>query len=86
MVKNLELRIRNSTQMIFTQMVTVRICFVNCVVEIEIFPLAWYFFTGRLGIVDYDEVELTNLHRQILHTEGRVGMAKSSSIANSCTQ
>jgi len=39
---------------------------------------------GRLGIVDYDEVELSNLHRQVLHTESRVGMAKSLSIAQSC--
>ncbi|XP_071505068.1 adenylyltransferase and sulfurtransferase MOCS3-like [Diadema antillarum] len=35
---------------------------------------------GRLGVVDYDEVELSNLHRQILHTEQRVGMSKSDSI------
>lgn len=36
---------------------------------------------GRLGLIDYDTVELNNLHRQILHTEGRVGMAKAASIA-----
>ncbi|VDI12833.1 adenylyltransferase and sulfurtransferase [Mytilus galloprovincialis] len=41
---------------------------------------------GRIGIVDYDEVELNNLHRQILHTEKRVGTPKSSSVASSCTQ
>lgn len=41
---------------------------------------------GRIGIVDYDEVELNNLHRQILHTEKRVGKPKSSSVASSCTQ
>ncbi|KAK6183525.1 hypothetical protein SNE40_010995 [Patella caerulea] len=39
---------------------------------------------GRLGIVDYDEVELSNLHRQILHTEDRVGMSKSQSVATTC--
>ncbi|XP_061174643.1 adenylyltransferase and sulfurtransferase MOCS3-like [Saccostrea echinata] len=41
---------------------------------------------GRIGIVDYDEVELSNLHRQILHTEGKVGVAKSSSAASACSQ
>ncbi|XP_011661929.1 adenylyltransferase and sulfurtransferase MOCS3-like [Strongylocentrotus purpuratus] len=38
---------------------------------------------GRLGVVDYDEVELSNLHRQILHTEQRVGWSKSDSIKSS---
>lgn len=36
---------------------------------------------GRLGLIDYDEVELNNLHRQVLHTEKRVGMSKALSIA-----
>ncbi|KAK4300483.1 hypothetical protein Pmani_027308 [Petrolisthes manimaculis] len=36
---------------------------------------------GRLGLIDYDTVELNNLHRQILHTEGRVGVAKAVSVA-----
>ena len=40
---------------------------------------------GRIGIVDYDDVELSNLHRQILHTEQRVGLCKSASIATSCS-
>ncbi|GFO35333.1 adenylyltransferase and sulfurtransferase mocs3 [Plakobranchus ocellatus] len=39
---------------------------------------------GRLGVVDYDEVELSNLHRQILHTSDRVGISKSLSIVRSC--
>ncbi|XP_041469344.1 adenylyltransferase and sulfurtransferase MOCS3-like [Lytechinus variegatus] len=38
---------------------------------------------GRLGVVDYDEVELSNLHRQILHTEQKVGWSKSESIKSS---
>eukprot|EP00741_Cyanophora_paradoxa_P011748 tig00020563_g11352.t1 len=34
---------------------------------------------GRLGIVDFDIVELNNMHRQIIHTEDRVGMPKTES-------
>ncbi|TVY22149.1 Adenylyltransferase and sulfurtransferase [Lachnellula hyalina] len=34
---------------------------------------------GTLGIVDGDTVELSNLHRQILHTTARVGMKKVDS-------
>ncbi|KAK7103886.1 adenylyltransferase and sulfurtransferase MOCS3-like isoform X2 [Littorina saxatilis] len=39
---------------------------------------------GKIGIVDYDEVEISNLHRQILHTEHRVGVSKAESVAISC--
>ena len=31
---------------------------------------------GTLGLVDYDEVDLSNLNRQILHTTSRIGMPK----------
>ncbi|KND00824.1 uncharacterized protein SPPG_03929 [Spizellomyces punctatus DAOM BR117] len=34
---------------------------------------------GRLGIVDYDPVEASNLQRQIVHDETRVGMMKAES-------
>lgn len=34
---------------------------------------------GRIGILDYDEVELTNLHRQLLHSESTVGLTKVDS-------
>lgn len=34
---------------------------------------------GRITIVDDDKVDLTNLQRQIMHTEARVGQAKTAS-------
>ena len=34
---------------------------------------------GKLTLVDDDTVDLTNLQRQILHTQARVGMAKAES-------
>ncbi len=34
---------------------------------------------GRLGIVDYDVVEMTNLHRQVLHNSSEVGNRKVES-------
>jgi adenylyltransferase/sulfurtransferase len=34
---------------------------------------------GRLGLVDGDEVELSNLHRQILHNSSKVGTKKVDS-------
>ncbi|EGN99033.1 hypothetical protein SERLA73DRAFT_181808 [Serpula lacrymans var. lacrymans S7.3] len=38
---------------------------------------------GRLGIVDHDKVEISNLARQILHSEETVGMYKSISAGQS---
>lgn len=35
---------------------------------------------GRIGIVDFDAVEKSNLHRQILHSEAKVGMSKVDSL------
>ena len=36
---------------------------------------------ARLGLVDGDVVEFSNLHRQILHTPDKVGMLKVESAA-----
>ena len=37
--------------------------------------------TGRLGIVDFDEVDSSNLQRQVAHDESRVGVNKAESLA-----
>ncbi|XP_069696408.1 adenylyltransferase and sulfurtransferase MOCS3 [Periplaneta americana] len=37
---------------------------------------------GHIGLVDYDRVELNNLHRQLLHTEYSVGERKAYSAAD----
>lgn len=34
---------------------------------------------GHIGLVDYDDVERSNLHRQLLHSEETVGQSKVSS-------
>lgn len=41
---------------------------------------------GTIGIVDYDDIEITNLHRQLLHTEAGVGTSKVESIKKFITQ
>lgn len=44
-------------------------------------PVLQYIATagvGTIGIVDFDKVEIHNLHRQILYTENQVGQAKST--------
>lgn len=49
-------------------------------------PVALYLAAagvGRLGIVDEDKVEISNLHRQILHTTADVGREKAVSAAAS---
>ncbi|KAJ2956637.1 hypothetical protein NQZ79_g7551 [Umbelopsis isabellina] len=38
---------------------------------------------GRIGIVDHDEVDVSNLHRQVIHNENRVGVNKAQSAAES---
>ena len=45
-------------------------------------PAAMYLVAagiGECGLLDYDTVEETNLHRQVLHSEKRVGMSKAES-------
>lgn len=45
-------------------------------------PAAFYLAAagiGRLGLADFDKVDLTNLHRQILHRTDAVGMPKTDS-------
>ena len=36
---------------------------------------------GKIGLIDGDTVELSNVHRQIIHTTGNVGMLKVESAA-----
>ncbi len=38
---------------------------------------------GTLGIVDFDVVDLSNLQRQVVHTDDRIGMKKTASAAQS---
>ena len=41
---------------------------------------------GTVGIADYDRVELSNLHRQMVHRTDRVGMDKSMSAVQTLKQ
>src|SRR3979490_867718 len=36
---------------------------------------------GKIGVLDFDVVDASNLQRQILHTTDRIGMAKTESAA-----
>ncbi|EFA77552.1 molybdenum cofactor synthesis 3 [Heterostelium album PN500] len=52
-------------------------------------PIAMYLAgagVGTIGIVDYDTVEVGNLHRQIGHNELKEGHAKAVSLATACQQ
>jgi len=49
-------------------------------------PLALYLAAagiGRIGIIDHDTLELSNLQRQIAHTTSRIGQPKALSAAES---
>ena len=51
-------------------------------------PAAFYLAAagvGKLGIVDFDEVDLSNLQRQILHREKDVGRPKVESAQETIT-
>lgn len=41
---------------------------------------------GTIGILDYDDIEMTNLHRQLLHKESQIGSPKVDSIKNFVTK
>lgn len=38
---------------------------------------------GKITIIDHDTVELSNLHRQVLHSEAKIGMNKAESARRS---
>jgi len=45
-------------------------------------PIGYYLAAagiGKIGVVDFDKVDISNLQRQILHTNDRVGMHKADS-------
>lgn len=44
-------------------------------------PILQYIATagvGTIGIIDFDKIEIHNLHRQILYTENQIGQAKAT--------
>lgn len=41
---------------------------------------------GRLGLVDHDNVDISNLHRQIIHRETTIGKTKVESAQLTCSQ
>ncbi|MBE0493973.1 MAG: molybdopterin-synthase adenylyltransferase MoeB [Thiomicrospira sp.] len=52
-------------------------------------PVAMYLASagvGQLTLVDFDEVDESNLQRQVIHTESRLGLNKAESAAQSLRQ
>lgn len=52
-------------------------------------PIAFYLAAagvGTLGVIDDDRIERSNLQRQILHTDARVGQAKARSAAQTLAE
>ena len=52
-------------------------------------PILQYLTTagvGTIGIVDFDKIELHNLHRQILYTENHIGLSKVETAKNVLTE
>ncbi|CAF0902241.1 unnamed protein product [Brachionus calyciflorus] len=50
-------------------------------------PSALYLSTagiGRLGLVDDDTIEISNIHRQIAHDENKIGISKAQNLADRC--
>ena len=50
-------------------------------------PAALYLCTsgvGKLGLVDDDVIELSNIHRQIAHDRLAVGLSKAHNLAAKC--
>jgi molybdopterin/thiamine biosynthesis adenylyltransferase len=39
---------------------------------------------GKIGFVDHDNVEISNIHRQIAHNELTVGKNKAQNLADQC--
>ena len=37
-------------------------------------------------MIDHDTVEVSNLHRQVLHTQSRIGVSKAASLAASLAE
>lgn len=41
---------------------------------------------GRLGLVDNDFIEISNIHRQIAHETKNVGKSKAQNLADKCRE